>query len=140
MVLVNAVDGRLRVRSPILKIRKIGQSIEAEVLQMTGVTEVRLNPTASSLVVRYNPAQVEMNALEERLEQLCTQTQIRVQKRKRDLSKNLNLASKVGMVGALAGTVGLAYFGSKKNHERMGWTFLSFAAYHLLRNRGTLLR
>jgi cation transport ATPase len=140
MVLVNAVNGRLRVRSPILKIRKIGESIESQVLQMTGVTEARLNPTASSMVVRYDPAQVEMDALEERLEQLCTQTQIRVQKRKRDLSRTLNLASKVGMAGTLAGTIGLAYFGSKKNHERMGWAFLSFAAYHLLKNRTTLLR
>jgi cation transport ATPase len=140
MVLVNAVNGRLRVRSPILKIRKVGESIEAEVREMAGVKEVRLNPPASSMVVHYDPAQVEMDTLEERLEQLCTQTQIRVQKRKRDLARNLNLASKIGMAGTLAGTVGLAYFGSKKNHERMGWAFLSFAAYHLLRNRNTLIR
>jgi len=140
MVLVNAVDGRLRVRSPILKVRRIGESIVAEVGQMAGVTEVRLNPTASSMVVRYDPAQVEMEALEERLEALCTQTQIRVQKRKRDLSRNLNLASKVGMVGTLAGTVGFAYLGSKKNHERIAWGFVSFVAFHILRNRNTLLR
>jgi cation transport ATPase len=140
MVLVNAVNGRLRVRAPILRTRRIGESIESEVQAIPGVTEVRLNPAASSLVVHYDPSATELEALEERIEQLCTQVQIRVQKRRRDLSRNLNLASKVGMVGTLAGTVGFAYLGSKKNHERMAWGFASFVAFHILRNRNTLLR
>ncbi|MFP4208576.1 MAG: HMA2 domain-containing protein [Wenzhouxiangella sp.] len=140
MVLVNAVNGRLRVRSPILRNRRAAEPIAAEVNGLPGVTEVRLNPAAASLVVLYDPKTVEMEALEERLERLCTDQQVRVQKQRRDLSRQVNLVSKVGMVGSLAGTVGFAYLGSKKIHERMGWSFLAFAAFHLLRNRRTLLR
>lgn len=140
MVLVNAVTGRLRVRSPILRTRRAAEPIEAEVRAIPGVSEVRLNPAAASLVVLYDPQQVEMEVLEERLERLCTDHQARAQRRRRDLSRQINLAGKVGMLTTLAGTIGYAYLGSKKTHERMGWAFLAFTAYHLLRNRGTLLR
>lgn len=140
MVLVNAVTGRLRVRSQVLRNRRLAEPIETEVRSIAGVSEVRLNPAAASLVVLYDPEQVEMETLEERLERLCSDHEARAQKRRRDLSRQINLAGKVGMVTTLAGTIGYAYLGSKKTHERMGWAFLTFAAYHILRNRGTLLR
>lgn len=140
MVLVNAVPGRLRVRAQVLRNRRLAEPIETEIRAIPGVSEVRLNPAAASLAVHYDPAEVEMEVLEERLERLCLDHQARASKRRRDLSRQINLAGKVGMVTTLAGTIGYAYFGSKTTHQRMGWAFLTFAAYHMLRNRGTLLR
>lgn len=107
---------------------------------MPGVGNVRLNRAAASLVVHYDPAQLEMEALEERLEQLCMERQTQVTRQRRNLSQQVNLASKVGMGAAFAGVVGTAYFGKKKVHERLGWSFLGLLGYHLLRNRRTLLR
>ena len=140
MVLVNSFSGRLRVRAPVLRSRRFAEPIEAQVRSIPGVSNVRLNPAAASLVVLYDPEQAEMETLEERLEQLCSDQQVRATKQRRDLSRQVNLVSKIGMITSLAGTVGFAYLGSKKVHERMGWAFLAFAAYHLLRNRRTVLR
>lgn len=140
MVLVNALSGRLRVRSPNLRDRRAGEAIEAEVRSMAGVSDVRLNRAAGSLVVVYDPAEVEPEAVEERLEQLCMDQQARKVARQRNLSRQVNLASKVAMAGTLAGTIGYAYLGSKKTHERMAWAFLGLAGFHMLRNRRTLLR
>lgn len=50
MVLVNAVPGRLRVRSDTLRHRRFAEKIETEVRTMPGVTDVRLNRALSSLV------------------------------------------------------------------------------------------
>ena len=140
MVLVNAVPGRLRVRSHTLRHRKFAESIEAEVRATPGVNDIRLNRAASSLVVFYDPEQIEMEALEDRLERLCMDRQARVARTRKSLDRQVNLASKVGMGATLAGVVGTAYFGSRKTHEQLGWAFLAFTAYHLLRNRATLLR
>lgn len=81
-----------------------------------------------------------MEALEQRLEKLWMDRQARVARTRKGLDRQINLASKVGMGATLAGVVGTAYFGSKKTHEQLGWAFLAFTAYHLLRNRATLLR
>jgi copper chaperone CopZ len=140
MVLVNAVPGRLRVRSHTLRHRKFADRIETEVRATPGVHDVRLNRAASSIVVNYDPNQVEMEALEDRLETLCMERQASVARQRKNLDRQLNLASKIGMGAALAGTITTAYFGSKKTHEKLGWGFLAFTAYHLLRNRATLLR
>lgn len=140
MVLVNAVPGRLRVRSHTLRHRKFAEGIEAEVRATPGVGDVRLNRAASSMVVYYDPGQVEMQVLEDRLEKLCMDRQARVTRQRKNLDRQVNLASKVGMGATLAGVIGTAYFGNKKTHEQLGWGFLAFTAYHLLRNRATLLR
>jgi cation transport ATPase len=140
MVLVNAVPGRLRVRSHSLRHRKFAENVEAELRATTGVNDVRLNRAASSIVVYYDPSRVEEEALENRLESLCVERQARVARTRKTLDRQVNLASKIGMGATLAGVVGTAYFGSKKTHEQLGWGFLAFTAYHLLRNRGTLLR
>jgi copper chaperone CopZ len=140
MVLVNAVPGRLRVRSRTLHHRRFAEKIEAEVRALPGVNDVRLNRAASSIVVYYDPGQVELDALEQRLEKLCMERQARVAKTRKGLDRQLNLASKVGMGASLAGAIGTAYFGSKKTHEQLGWAFVAFTAYHLVRNRATLLR
>lgn len=140
MVLVNAVPGRLRVRSYTLRHRRFAEKIETEVRTMPGVTDVRLNRAASSLVVFYDPGQIEMESLEDRLEQLCMERQARVARTRKSLDRQLNLANKVGMGATFAGVVGTAYFGSKKTHEQLGWAFLALVGYHLVRNRATLLR
>ncbi len=140
MVLANAVPGRLRVRSHTLRHRRFAEKIEAEVRATPGVNDVRLNRAASSLVVLYDPDQVGMEALEERLEALCMERQKRVARQRKGLERQVNLASKVGMGATLAGVVGTAYLGRKKTHEQLGWAFLGLAAYHILRNRATLLR
>ena len=139
-MIVSTVSGRIRIRSNRLKSQKIANKIlrEAEVLE--GVTDVRTNPAAGSLVVSYDTRAVDTVELEDKLEALCMPPKPVVNGTNKTISHYANKATKVGMATTLATSLVYGYLGNKKAHIRFGKAFVVFAGLHMLRYQSTLLR
>ena len=140
-MIVSTVDGRLRVRANRLKSKKVSESVKNRIEALTGVTTVRTNPGAASVVVHFHAEQVDTDVLEEEIVTICTPaTNSNDRNGKSQLSKRLNQASKIGMVGTLATSLAYGFMGKKKPHIRYGTAFLALAGMHMLKHSRTLLR
>ena len=107
---------------------------------LEGVTDVRTNPAAGSLVVSYDTRAVDTVELEDQLEALCMPPKPVVNGTKKTISRYANKATKVGMATTLATSLAYGYLGNKKAHIRFGKAFVVFAGLHMLRYQSTLLR
>ena len=139
-MIVSTVSGRIRIRSNRLKSKKIASKVLREVEALEGVSDVRINPAAGSLVVNYDTRAVETLELEDRLEALCMPPKPATNGTKKTISRYANRATKVGMATTLATSLAYAYLGNKKAHIRFGKAFVVFAGLHILRYQSTLLR
>lgn len=140
-MIVSTVDGRLRVRANRLKSRKISNSVKERIEALPGVTGVRTNPGAASIVVHFHAEQVETDLLEDEIVKICTPTANGSNGNgKKQLSKRLNQASKVGMIATLATSLAYGFMGKKKPHIRYGTAFVALAGVHMLKHSRNLLR
>lgn len=139
-MIVSTVSGRIRVRSNRLKSKKTAEQIRRQAVQLDGVTEVRINPAAGSLVVGYDTRAVDTVELEDRLEALCLPPAARPKSGRGRASRHLNRATKVGMMATLATSLAYGYLGKKKAHIGFGTAFVAFAGMHMLRYQSTLVR
>jgi copper chaperone CopZ len=139
-MIVSAVAGRIRVRSNLLKSREFAQNVQRRAEGLSGVNEVRVNPSAGSIVVSYDASRADIETLESELEALCFRPQSALRPRNADLSRQLNRATKIGMVTSLGTAVAMGFMGKKKAHIGFGTAFLALAGLHIWRNRRTLLR
>ena len=140
MMIVSTVSGRVRVRAPRLKSHRIAEDIRREAAAIPGVTQVRVNAGAGSLVVGYDSRAVDLEALEDRLEALCLPPAAKPRPPGRGFSRHLNRATKVGMMATLATSLAYGYAGRKKAHIGFGAAFLALAGMHMLRYQATLVR
>jgi hypothetical protein len=140
-MIISTVSGRIRVRAPRLKNRQSAEAVRSQAAAIDGVTRVRVNPGAGSLVVTYDTRAVDTDALEERLEALCLAPAPKsARPARRTLSRHLNRATKVGMMTTLATSLAYGYLGKKKAHIGFGAAFVAFAGLHMLRYQATLVR
>ena len=139
-MIVSTVSGRIRIRSNRLKSKKIASKVLREAEALEGVSDVRINPAAGSLVVNYDTRAVETLELEDRLEALCMPPKPKTNGARKTISRYANKATKVGMATTLATSLAYAYLGNKKAHIRFGKAFVVFAGLHILRYQSTLLR
>jgi len=140
MMIVSTVSGRIRVRAPRLKNHRIAEGIRREAAAIPGVTQVRVNAGAGSLVVGYETRAVDTEALEDRLESLCLAPAAKPRPAGRSISRHLNRATKVGMMATLATSLACGYAGRKKAHIGFGTAFVALAGMHMLRYQATLVR
>lgn len=140
-MIVSTVDGRLRVRANRLKSKKISGAIKERIETLPGVTGVRANPGAASLVVHFHAEQVDTDLLEEEIVKICTPSR-NGQKgaAQSQLSRRLNQANKIGMTGTLAASLAYGYLGKKKLHIQYGTAFVALAGLHMLKYSRTLFR
>ena len=151
-MIVSTVNGRIRVRSPRLKSRPFAAEVRPAAAAMTGVDSVRVNRAAGSLVATFDPDSANPLALERALERLCLSPGTALQgaagsapvvARRRaggNLSRQLNRATKVGMITTLGTSLAYGFAGRKKPHIRFGAAFLVLAGAHMFRYQRTLLR
>lgn len=139
-MIVSAVAGRIRIRSNLLKARDFSRDVQEQAERLPGVSEVRLNSAAGSLVVSYDTRLADVEVLEQELEALCFRRPTAVRPRNGELARQLNRATKIGMVTSLGTAVALGFMGRKKAHIGFGTAFLALASLHIWRNQRTLLR
>jgi hypothetical protein len=140
-MIVSTVRGRARVRARVLRSPQTATRLAAEIAAIPGVLDVRPNPGAGCLVVTFDPEVLQIELLEERSEALC-QTAERVPRgsNARGLSRQINRATKYGMLATLTTSLAYGYLGRKKAHVGFGAAFLVFAGAHLFRYQGSLMR
>jgi hypothetical protein len=139
-MIVSTVAGRIRVRSSLLKIRDFARDVEQQAERLPGVSQVRLNVAAGSLVVSYDTREADAEGLEGELEALCFRRPTVARPANSNLARQFNRATKIGMITSLGTAVALGFMGKKKAHIGFGTTFLALAGLHIWRNQRTLLR
>jgi len=140
-IIVSTVRGRARVRARVLRSPQTAASIATEITAISGVLEVRPNPGAGCLVVTFDPGTLQIEVLEERVEALCRAAdRVPGPTKGRGLSRQVNRATKYGMLATLATSLAYGYLGRKKAHVGFGAAFLVFAGAHLFRYQGSLMR
>lgn len=139
-MIVSAVAGRIRIRSNTLKEKGFARDVQQQAEHLTGVSEVRVNSAAGSLVVSYDTRLADVEALEGALEALCFRRPAALRPRNSELARQFNRATKIGMMTSLGTAVALGFMGRKKAHIGFGTAFLALASLHIWRNQRTLLR
>ncbi|WP_405229156.1 heavy-metal-associated domain-containing protein [Lentisalinibacter sediminis] len=139
-MIASTVPGRIRIRSGRLKSRKIATAVREAATALDGVNSARVNTAAGSLVVTYDAAENDGEALEKKLEDVCLTAGRDALPVRRDLQAQLNRVTKVGMIATLGTSLAYGYAGKKKPHIAFGSAFLVFAGLHMLRYRARLLR
>lgn len=139
-MIVSTVAGRIRIRSNLLKQKDFAKDVQGQAKRIPGVSEVRVNPAAGSLVVSYDPQLANTEALEGELEALSFRRPVVRQPANGELARQFNRATKIGMVISLGTAVALGFMGRKRAHIGFGMAFLSLASLHIWRNQRTLLR
>ena len=139
-MIVSTLKGRTRVRARVLGSPRVATRIAEEIATIPGVLDVRPNPAAKCLVVTFAPDVLEIETLEERAESLCEAAGRVPRGNGRGLSRQLNRATKYGMLATLTTSLAYGYLGRKRAHIGFGAAFLVFAAAHLFRYRGSLMR
>lgn len=139
-MIASTVPGRIRIRSGRLKSRRIATAVREAATALDGVNSARVNTAAGSLVVTYDAAVNDGEALEKKLEAACLTAGREAVPVRRDLEAQLNRVTKVGMITTLGTSLAYGYAGKKKPHIAFGSAFLVFAGLHMLRYRARLLR
>lgn len=139
-MLVSTVNGRVRVRARILRSAATASRIAHALRSLPGVDEVRMNPGAGCLVVTFEPDALAVEELEDRIEAQLHAAERVPRGNGRGLSRQLNQATKYGMLATLGTSLAYGYLGRKKAHIGFGAAFLVLAGAHLFRYQCSLLR
>ncbi|MCG5511484.1 HMA2 domain-containing protein [Ectothiorhodospira lacustris] len=156
--IVSSISGRLRLKGESLRQAVPRERLERELLALDGVTDLRPNPGAGSVVVQYDQAACTMAEMEARISNLigsASPSPARSIKRpspvsgaqrrpgQRSLRMRVNRVSKMGMLTSLATSLAVTQLrprGWKYWHAGTGWMFVACLGVHLLVYRRHLLR
>lgn len=139
-MIISTVTGRVRIRAKALRSGRIADRVAAQIAGVPGVVEVRPNPGAGCVVVTYEPQALDAETLEDQLEALCRAAERSPRSTSQGLSRQINRATKYGMLATLTASLAYGYLGRKKAHIGFGAAFLVFAGAHLFRYQNSLLR
>lgn len=144
-MIVSTQKGRIRVRFNKLRSVKVARRAQAEIEKLQGIFSVRENSAACSLIVMFDQNIVDAEKLEDQIMDICIEAAKPVkttvaENKKRKLSKQINQATKIGMVGTLSASLAYGYMGKKKPHIYYGLVFVALAGAHMLRYSKTLFR
>lgn len=104
---------------------------------LPGVTGVRINPGAGSIIVNFDDSCIDCESLEDQLLDICQPPVVKPAfKGKRVINK----VAKVGMMTTLATSLAYASVGKKRQHINYGKAFVVFAGMHMLGHAKALLR
>jgi hypothetical protein len=115
--------------------------IQAGLLKIAGITELHANAGAGSVVVNFDPAQIDTGTLEAKVEAAVDAAlDAPLAHPKRSMKMRVNRYAKVGMLGSLATSLALAATGQKRWHAVTGGLFVACLGVHLNTHRKSLLR
>ncbi|MBK1673514.1 hypothetical protein CKO35_09395 [Ectothiorhodospira shaposhnikovii] len=156
--IVSSVPGRLRLKGELLRQETPRTRLERDLLTLDGVTDLRPNPRAGSLIVHYDRAGCTVPEMEARIRHLigsAVPSPARSSKKpapdsgnrrrpgQRSLRMRVNRVSKIGMLTSLAASLAVTQVrprGWKYWHASTGWMFVACLGIHLLVYRRHLLR
>lgn len=139
--IVSSISGRIRLRNgglcDPLRLERLNRSVKL----FKGVLTVEANLRAGSLVVHYDPAQIEHGQIEARLEAMAAAELARPAPERRRITRvQVNRYVKRGMLGSLAISLLLAATGQKRWHALSGAMFVACLMVHLAIHRRHLVR
>ncbi|EIC30070.1 hypothetical protein Metal_2334 [Methylomicrobium album BG8] len=139
--IVSSLPGRIRVRDNRLRHQARLDILEVELGKIAGITELQANARAGSVVVNFDPGQVDMAFLESQVDAVVDKAlDAPLAKSKRPMKMRVNRYAKVGMLGSLATSLALAATGQKRGHAVAGGLFVACLGVHLTTHRKSLLR
>lgn len=139
--MLSAVDGRIRIRYPLWRESSRLDGAAERLRGLEGVTAVSANARAGSILVHYDPGQVELKQMKTRVLGVINTRNIRPTPVAPAIENHLADVTLTGTInlGMLA-SLGLAFTGSRRLHRRAGKVFLWFVAAHLFVYRKKLLK
>ena len=156
--IVSSVPGRLRLKGELLRRETPRTRLERDLLALYGVTDLRPNPRAGSLVVHYDRVGCTVPEMEARIRHLIgsavpspahsskknpSAAGTRRRPGQRSLRMRVNRVSKLGMLTSLAASLAVTQVhprGWKYWHATTGWLVVACLGVHLLVYRRHLLR
>jgi len=139
--IVSSLPGRIRVRDKRLRHQARLELLEVELWKLPAITELQANAGAGSVVINFDPEQVEPATLESQVDAAVDKTlDAPLAKTKRPMRMRVNRYAKVGMLGSLATSLALAATGQKRGHAVAGGLFVACLGVHLTTHRKSLLR
>jgi len=135
--IVSALPGRIRIRDRALRDRARLARIEEALAGFEGIDSLQPNPRAGSLVLHFDAARVEIEALEAAVDAELARPHA---PRRRSLKMQVNRGAKLGMLGSLAASLALAAAGKKSWHAVTGGLFVACLGVHLAVHRRSILR
>lgn len=141
--IVSSLPGRIRLRDPALRQADRLARLSAVLQALAGVQAVEGNVKAGSLVLRYEAAGADVDAMEAAVESAADAEFARPRpglNLQPSTRVRINRYAKRGMLISLAASLALAAAGRKRWHAATGGVFVAFLAAHLLVHRRHLLR
>lgn len=139
--MLSAVEGRIRVRYPLWRKSDRLERAVNRLQGLEGVTSVAPNAQAGSILIHYDPAQVELKQMKARVLGVVNTRNIKPSSGPIVVDGHLSDVSLTGTInmGMLA-SLGLAFTGSRRLHRRAGKVFIWFVAAHLFIYRKKLIK
>ncbi|MCQ8129145.1 HMA2 domain-containing protein [Methylomonas rivi] len=139
--IVSSTPGRIRVRDKRLRNPARLDILEAELLKIEAINELHPNAAAGSMVVIFDPEQIDLSAFEVKVDAAADRAlDASLSTENRSMKMRINRYAKVGMLGSLATSLALVAAGQKKGHAVAGGLFMACLGVHLTTHRKSLLR
>lgn len=137
--IVSATPGRIRIRDKGLRQNERLTRLQEALAGLPGINECTGNRRTGSLLLRFDPAIVDMTALEATID-AAVDAEFALPVGKHPLRKKLNRYAKIGMLGSMAATLAFAASGNKRLHTAAGTFFVGCMGVHMYTFRHHLLR
>ncbi|ATE61081.1 HMA2 domain-containing protein [Thauera sinica] len=140
--IVSSLPGRIRVRDKTLRNLERLARVERALGGVRGVHNVQTNTGAGSVVLHFDPKQVDVAKLEGEVDAVIDAVLAAPARApgQRSLRVQVNRYAKMGMIGSLATSLALAATGQKRGHAVSGAIFVACLGVHLGVHRRHLLR
>lgn len=160
-MIVASIPGRLRLKLPPGAHEQL-TALQKVLCTWPGVTEIRANPSASSLIIHYDVGTLSQKMMEQRVIELAqaqlpppaipatavqspfvsgpSATSVRAphrhsRVRKASWRRHLNRVAKTAALITLPLSIALVYAGKKRLHAITGWLFVASLATHVVIHR-----
>ena len=141
--IVSSLPGRIRVRDKRLREPGKLRELSTELAKIDAITELQGNARTGSVVVNFDPAAIEIAALEAKLDAAVDKVLADTLKPPLLTKKRVNRYNKIAMVGSLAASLALTMTRRKRwrrLHALTGYVFVANLGVHLYLYRKTLFR
>lgn len=141
--IVSSLPGRIRIRDKRLRDQARLNELRKELLNIAAIAELKGNVRTGSVVVHFDPAAIEIAALETKLDAAVDKVLAEPLTPPLLTKKNLNRYNKIAMVGSLAASLALATARKRRWrhwHALTGYLFVANLGVHLYLYRKSLFR
>ncbi|WP_333874958.1 HMA2 domain-containing protein [Methylobacter sp.] len=139
--IVSSLPGRIRIRDRVLRNQRRLNQLEAELIQIEGITSLQSNPGAGSIILYFDAAQSDAEMMEAAVDAAVDNALATpLPAVDRSVKMRVNRYAKAGMLGSLATSLALAATGQKRLHAVTGGIFVACLGVHLSTHHRSLLR